>query len=112
MTIIRYGVHQQLEDAATELIRKSLEGVTSMSAKSDILTPWKEKDRRDREVYNPAGVPDASVRKGMYHRVYNPAQTHLNSREGIAPARRIQGSLESHVDVHARGPYHGFLDGE
>jgi hypothetical protein len=82
---IHSGVHQQLEDAATELIRKSLEGVTSMSAKSDILTPWKDQDRKRREVYTGDGVPDGALRRGMYHRAWNSMSPHLNSIEGRAP---------------------------
>lgn len=83
---LHFGVHQPLDDAATELIRKSLEGVTSMSAKSDILTPWKEQDRYRREVYTEAGVPDGALRRGMYHRAWNSMHPHLNSVEGRAPA--------------------------
>lgn len=83
---LHYGVHPQLEDAATELIRKSLEGVTSMSEKSDILTPWKEVDRRRREVYTSEGVPDGAVRRGMYHRAWNSWHPKLNSREGKLPS--------------------------
>lgn len=79
---LHFGVHQQLEDAATEIIRKSLEGVTSMSAKSDILTPWKEQDRKRREVYSGEGVPDGALRRGMYHRAWNSIHPHLNSVEG------------------------------
>lgn len=79
------GVHQQLEDAANELIRKSLEGVTSMSAKSDILTPWKEADRKRREVYTEAGIPDGALRRGMYHRAWNSRHPHLNSVDGRVP---------------------------
>lgn len=79
------GVHQQLEEAATELLRRSLEGVTSMSEKSDILTPWKEMDRRRREVYTAEGVPDAALRRGMYHRAWNSHHPHLNSVDGRVP---------------------------
>lgn len=79
------GVHQPLDDAATELIRQSLTGVTSMSAKADILTPWKEIDRRRREVYTESGTPDGSLRRGMYHRAWNSTKPHLNSREGKVP---------------------------
>lgn len=82
---LHFGIHQQLEDAATELIRKSLEGVTSMSAKSDILTPWKEQDRRRREVYTESGVPDGALRRGMYHRAWNSRRPHLNSVDGKVP---------------------------
>lgn len=79
------GVHQPLDDAATELIRQSLEGVTSMSEKSDVLTPWKEMDRRRREVYTVDGMPDGAVRRGMYHRAWNSNAPHLNSVEGRVP---------------------------
>lgn len=79
------GVHPTLDDAATELIRASLEGVTSMSEKSDVLTPWKEMDRKRREVYTKDGVPDGAVRRGMYHRAWNSNSPHLNSVEGRVP---------------------------
>jgi len=98
MGFIRYGAHKPLDDAATEIIRKSLEGVTKYSEKADILTPWKEQDRRNREVYTEAGVPDASMRKGMFHRVHNPERPDLNSRDGIAKSNRGRSSsIQSHV---------------
>jgi hypothetical protein len=87
---VRHGVHRPLEDAATELIRQSLKGVTSMTEKSDILTPWKEHDRRSREVYSATGTPDSSTRRGLYHRAWNPVHEHLNSRDGIARGSRTQ----------------------
>lgn len=89
---VRSGLHQQLDDAATELIRKSLEGVTSMSEKSDVLTPWKETDRRRREVYTADGVPDGALRRGMYHRAWNPTRPHLNSRVSSLPADLLGGA--------------------
>lgn len=95
------GVHQQLDDAATELIRKSLEGVTSMSAKSDILTPWKDQDRKRREVYSSEGVPDGALRRGMYHRAWNSTHRHLNSTDGKVPIPvdlRIGGDPRFHRD--------------
>jgi hypothetical protein len=98
--IIRFGVHKPLEDVANEMIRKSLEGVTSMAEKSDILTPWKEQDRRNREVYNAIGVPDPSTRKGLYHRVRNAGYDHLNSRDGIVRGHRTQ-SLSDFVRDNA-----------
>jgi hypothetical protein len=82
---LHFGVHAPLEDAATELIRLSLEGVTSMSEKSDILTPWKEMDRRRREVYTESGTPDGALRRGMYHRAWNSQHRHLNSIDGKVP---------------------------
>lgn len=84
MGTLRYGIHKPTEDAANEMIRESLVGVTSQQAKADILTPWKEQDRLSKEVFNPNGVPDDAVRQGMFHRSYNTWRPHLNSREGIA----------------------------
>jgi hypothetical protein len=81
---IRYGIHPLLEAEANELIFGSLKGVTSQSAKSDILTPWKEHDRRAREVLAFSGVVDPATRLGIYGRAANTVQTHLNSREGVA----------------------------
>jgi hypothetical protein len=82
---IRCGVHGPLEAAADEILWNSLRGVTSQSAKSDILTPWKEQDRRNREVLSSGGTVDPAIRRGMYHRVANHAYPHLNSRDGVAP---------------------------
>ena len=95
---LRHGVHAQLEEAATEMIRKSLEGVTARSEKSDILTPWKEKDRLSREVYTSSGQADGALRRGMYHRTWNPAAPHLNSRLGHMPPQRIPTSLAETVE--------------
>lgn len=83
MGFIRHGVHKQLEDAATEMIRKSLEGVTKYSDKADILTPWKEQDRKNREVYTESGTPDSAMRQGMFHRKHNAERPDLNSRDGV-----------------------------
>lgn len=98
MPPLRRGVHRPLEDEANRLIRESLQGVTKHSAKADILTPWKEADRHRREVYTSNGTPDPAIRKGMFHRVLNPAYPELNSRDGIARARHGMGSLASHVE--------------
>jgi len=98
MGIIRYGTHKPLDDAATEMIRESLVGVTKYSEKADILTPWKEQDRRNREVYVEAGVPDASTRKGMFHRSHNADRPDLNSRDGITKSNRGRSaSMQAHV---------------
>lgn len=104
MGSIHYGVHKTLEGAANELLRESLHGVTSMSEKSDILTPWKEQDRRNREVYSHSGAPDASVRSGLYNRAWNSHHEHLNSRDGIARAtRRGMASMQEFVENHGQG---------
>lgn len=84
--MVHSGVHPHLEQAANDLIYESLQGVNSQSAKSDILTPWKEQDRSRREVLTASGFPDAQIRRGMYHRAANKSRPYLNSREGIAPA--------------------------
>lgn len=80
---IRNGRHEQLEAEADALLFGSLKGITSREEKSDILTPWKEKNRKSREILSKTGHPiDAALRKGIYHRAYNRVQTHLNSYDG------------------------------
>jgi hypothetical protein len=94
---LRHGVCRELEDQATELIRQSLIGVTSRAAKSDILTPWKEQDRYDHEVYPASGIADPAVRRGQFSRAWNPQHTHLNSRDGAYPVRREQNGMDTYV---------------
>jgi hypothetical protein len=98
---IKHGVHPELEDEANRIIRESLKGVTKRSAKADILTPWKEQDRKAREVYVASGTPDSSERQGMFHRAYNPARPELNSRDGVsrAAARTRVGMGRPGVDI-------------
>ena len=88
------GTHLTLEAAADALIKQSLQGVTRHSDKSDILTPWKEQERRRREVYVPSGTPDSANREGIFHRSTNPSSTHLNSRDGRRTSRgsRLSGA--------------------
>lgn len=83
---VRYGVNPTLEEAADEIIFGALRSVTSREEKSDVLTPWKIKNRIGHEVYNASGFPDPSIRQGMYGRVLNRAKPHLNSRDGLARA--------------------------
>lgn len=97
---LRSGVDNALEEQANELIRQSLRGVTRHSAKSDILTPWKEQERHRREVYSHEGVVDPQVRRGMFHREANLAQPELNSRDGATPPRRMTSSLATFVREH------------
>jgi hypothetical protein len=86
---VKSGIHEQLEAEADALIFGSLKDVTSREEKSDILTPWKEKNRKSREILSRTGHPiDGALRRGMYHRVYNNRQTHLNSYDG--PTRPIK----------------------
>lgn len=92
---LRHGTCRELEAQADELIRQSLAGVTSRKEKSDILTPWKQQDRWDHEVYPAAGTADPAVRKGLFSRTWNPKYPHLNSREGHYPVRRAQDGLDT-----------------
>jgi hypothetical protein len=100
MSTLRSGIHLPLEEAANALIFGSLKGVTKQSEKSDILTPWKEQDRRSREVMASSGTVDAAIRRGMYHRAANRSRPHLNSREGHTRASRYGESRLSGDWVH------------
>ena len=104
MTAPRNGIHPQLEKVANEMLRVSLAGVTKHSEKSDILTPWKEQDRKNREVYVEGGVPDGATRRGNFHRAWNSRDDHLNSRDGItrgSRTREVGGSLAGFVGQHS-----------
>lgn len=106
---MRHGTHAVLEAEADRLLHESLRGVTSFAAKKDILTPWKEADRKRREMTVPSGTPDPSLRRGMYNREWNSKHAHLNASEGVVrpsrtprPSSRddtdIAGSLATHVE--------------
>ena len=93
MSRLRYGTHRALEAEADRLLKIDLARTSSLSSRSDILTPAKEGLRRRKEILVPSGTPDPSVRQGMYNRVYNTRQVHLNSRDGVsAGGVRFQGS--------------------
>ena len=103
---MRFGIALALETEANDLLARSMEGVTSHAAKSDILTPWKEQQRRRKEVYVTSGIADPSVRSGMYNRVLNPTRPDLNSRDhGAMPAKRdmSRSTLADHVERHLSG---------
>ena len=85
--ILRSGVHREMEDAADEMLRVQLSGITRHSEKSDVLTPWKEQARRSREVYSSEGVPDGSLRRGIFTRELNPTHSHLNSVQAMKPPK-------------------------
>lgn len=89
---LRNGTCRALEDIADALIAQSLAGVTSRTAKSDILTKWKEEDRARREILTSTGYADPAVRKGMFRKAWNSRHSHLNSRDGYYPSRRIPDS--------------------
>lgn len=97
-----YGVNAELEAEANAMLKQSLAGVTSFAEKSDILTPWKEKDRHEREILVPSGTPDPANRKGLYHRRRNPARPDMNSRDGIVKGGRT-GGLAAFVEENG-GP--------
>lgn len=86
---LRHGVHLPLEAAADEILRVALSKVTRNVDKSDVLTPWKETNRRRHEVYVSSGVPDGSLRRGLFHRTTNDMHPHLNSVEASSPPRSV-----------------------
>ena len=106
---MRYGVAKGLEAEADALIAKSLQGVTTHEAKSDILTPWKEAQRRRREVYVGSGTPDPAVRQGMFHRRTNPTRPQLNSRDGLFGASQMvrNEGRETSLSAHVAGLFDG-----
>lgn len=85
-----YGVHGPLEQAADEYIRRSL-AHQSREAKSDILTAWKEQNRKKIEIYMTGGVPDESLRRGQFTRARNRNKPYLNSCEGAFTGHRASG---------------------
>lgn len=85
--VMHHGTNRVLEDEANRILKESLRGVTRYQDKSDILTPWKEKMRSQREILTSSGFPESSMRQGMFNRRHNPARPDLNSRDGIAQTR-------------------------
>lgn len=85
--IVRHGRHAPLEDAADALLFGHLAKITRSADKADVLTPWKERDRLKREMHVSTGVPDASLRSGIFGRVINPdpRYQHLNSVQAATP---------------------------
>lgn len=92
---VKSGINEVLEAEADALIFGSIKDVTSREAKSDILTPWKEKNRKSREILSRTGHPiDGAIRRGMFHRAYNPVQTHLNSYDGATRPIKMAAEWE------------------
>lgn len=79
------GVHRELEDEADRILAEYHRTVTRPEDKKDILTPWKEQDRRSHEIFVRDGVPDRASRNGIFHRAVNPEHKWLNS---ATPASR------------------------
>lgn len=101
MARLRYGVAKALEEEANAILADSLRSAKAPE-KMDVLTPWKEQQRRRREIFVASGVPDPAVRLGMFHRRTNPTRPHLNSRDGVSSprmgeSRRPETSLSSFV---------------
>lgn len=95
---MRFGTHPVLEAAANQILRDSMRGITSIAAKSDILTPKKERMRGEREVLSSTGVVEPTSRRGIYYRDANPSRPDLNSREGVMrPPPRGMSTLEQFV---------------
>lgn len=88
MAPLRFGVAPHLEAEANRIIKESLQGKTRFSDKLDILTPWKDRMRHEREIYNATGVAEPQLRQGIYNRAANPDQPHLNSNDGVVPIRK------------------------
>lgn len=90
---VRSGVHLPLEEAANEILRAALAPLPR-SQKTDVLTEWKERDRKAKEVYSSGGTVDPAIRRGMYHRAWNPDKPYLNSREGHTRPRRVVSTMD------------------
>lgn len=95
---MRVGTNPLLEAEADRMIRESLRGVTGHHAKRDVLTTWKQKDRRGREVYSPTGVAEATSRQGQFSRAANPARPNLNSNE--IPGGGNFESMRNFIEEH------------
>lgn len=107
---LRHGVHAPLEEAANALIYEQVRQIKKHS-ENDILTPWKEKDRRRHELYVTSGIPDPANRLGIFHRVTNPVRPEMNSREGwsrVTPSiyRQQESTLASFIDEHGMDQNH------
>lgn len=75
------GTNSELEERANAILREGRKGVTALSEKKDYLTEEQLSLRQAREVLNSNGVPDPSIRQGLYRRVYSPLA-------GTRPGRR------------------------
>lgn len=96
---LRNGIHHPLEEEANRILREALAHLPR-SEKMDVLTPWKEKDRLSREVYAGEGVVDPSIRRGMYHRMWNSKYPHLNSQDGHTKPKRVSQRRDESGSEH------------
>ena len=98
MPRMRFGTNPELEAEANALLKASMAGITKFSEKSDSLTPWKQENRREREILVPSGTPDPANRQGLYHRRRNIARPDLNSRGGAVKGGRGGGGLSAFME--------------
>jgi hypothetical protein len=77
------GINNELEEQANAILREGRRGVTALSEKKDYLTEEQLSLRQAREVLNSNGVPDPSIRQGLYRRAYNP-MANLRPRRMLA----------------------------
>lgn len=97
---VRHGTNHLLEEKATALILASLDGVTNREHKADIMTPWKERDRKRKEILTTSGAQvDPSVRRGQYSKAYNPDKPQLNSRDCPTRPMRMSSSWDPEEGV-------------
>lgn len=75
------GINADLEEQANAILREGRRGITALSEKKDYLTEEQLNLRQAREVLNSNGVPDPSIRQGLYRRAYSPLA-------GARPGRR------------------------
>lgn len=87
MALMRRGYHKVLEEEANLILRRGAD--SHPTDPTLILTPAKEALRRRKEILVTSGVPDPSLRRGVYGRSINATLTHLNSRDGVAPPVRV-----------------------
>lgn len=69
--ILRSGEKLDLEETAEKLLAADRRQAESKD-KTDYFSREQMILRRNREVYSANGVPDASLIRGLYKRVYNP----------------------------------------
>lgn len=74
---LRDGVDFSLEEQADQFLAGGRRGVHRLSDPRDWLTKEQLTLRRQKEVYNTNGMPDARLVVGIYKRAYNP---HIGSR--------------------------------
>lgn len=101
MARLKSGIDWTLEEAANEILREHLAPLPR-SQKTDVLTEWKEQNRKSKEVYASGGQVDPAIRRGMFHRAWNRDQPHLNSRDGHTRPRRVTMTDDesSHWEEH------------